>query len=205
MIRNFCFQLNREIAQNSYNRADGNGDVDSPQPMGIDTKKSLLSKIHTKNQYIRRLLCENEALRHQIDKLNERNLQLDICLKQTTNQLTKANSDIVELKRQNNLSADDIMMLNQRLDEIGQEMHYMEKEKLKYQTDILFLGQEIHKRVNKWNDALRKKRERAPQLTTGFMEQQMGQKPTHVYQEIKNVDDSKRVDEVIILSQVYQL
>lgn len=96
--------------------------------------------------------------------LNEKNVQLDICLKQTTNRLTKANSDLLELQRQNSISADDILILNNKIKDISQQMCNMEKEKVKYQTDILFLGQEIHRRVDRWNDALRHKRDKDPRV-----------------------------------------
>lgn len=194
--------MNREIAEINYNRGNGNGDIDLLHPMGIETKKSLLSKIHTKNQYIRRLLCENESLRQQIDKLNEKNLQLDICLKQTTNQLTKANSDIVELRRQNSLNADETMLLNQKLEEFSKQMQSLEKEKLKYQTDLLCLGQEIHRRVNKWNDVFRKKRDRFPQLVNEIAAQQViEQSQSTIYNESKRHDEIK-IAEINILSQV---
>lgn len=139
----------------------GDGDS-SMHPMGIDMKKDLLSKIHTKNKYIKRLLCENDALRQQIDQLNEKNIQLDICLKQTTNRLTKANGDLMELKRQNSISGEDIVVLNNKIKDISQQMCTLEQEKLKYQTDISFLGQEIHKRIDQWNATLRKERKRMP-------------------------------------------
>lgn len=166
-IRCLSLQLNRELAECTYNRAPtemGDGDS-SMHPMGIDTKKDLLYKIHTKNSYIKRLLCENDSLRLQINQLNDKNIHLDICLKQTTNRLVKTNGDLMELKRQNTISAEDIVVLNNKIAEISQQMCVLEKEKLKYQTDILFLGQEIHKRVDRWQEALKEKRQRQPTPT----------------------------------------
>lgn len=173
--------------------------------MGIDTKKDLLSKIHTKNKYIKRLLCENDSLRQQIDQLNEKNIQLDICLKQTTNRLAKANGDLMELKRQNTIGAEDIAVLNNKIRDISQQMCNMEKEKLKYQTDILFLGQEIHKRVDRWNDALRNKRQRMPAEAVCLSDDGADVNELHLRRvpAIKVVDTENDRLEVSILSQVF--
>lgn len=209
LFPNFCsFQLNHEIAHNVYNRGTGIGDADSSaHPMGIDTKKDLLSRIHTKNKYIKRLLCENDSLRQQIDTLNEKNVQLDICLKQTTNRLTKANSDLLELQRQNSISADDILILNNKIREISQQMCNMEKEKVKYQTDILFLGQEIHKRVDRWNDALRHKREKEPRVQNASVSDDEGAHligndlmRENIRQDLKELEKDRM--EISVLSQV---
>lgn len=201
-------QLNREIAQNVYNRgadSGGGADVDSLHPMGIDTKKDLLSRIHMKNKYIKRLLCENESLRHDIDMQNEQNIQLDICLRQTTDRLTKAHSDLLELNRQNTISAEEIVILNNKIKDISRQMTIMEKDKLKYRNDILFLGQEIHKRVDKWNDTLRTKRGNLAgtrQDVDGAMDTSKGRVSSHANEFYDaNVGDGEH-SEISVLSQV---
>lgn len=183
----------------------GDGDSSIMHPMGIDTKKDLLFKIHTKNKYIKRLLCENDALRQQIDQLNEKNMQLDICLRQTTNRLTKTNSDLMELKRQNTISADDIVVLNAKIRDISQQMCKMEKEKLKYQTDILLLGQEIHRRMDRWGEVLQTKRQRSSPAESNVPSEQFEPKErrTMTAKSVQGSTEHNRL-EVTVLSQVRQ-
>lgn len=161
------FQLNREIAQHVFNRkestengtghASNGGDMDSLQPLEIDKKKDLLYKIYVKNKYIKRLLSENEALREDIERQKEEILLLNVSLKQTTHKLTKTIGDLSEQKNRNHMTADDMADLHAKINSVREQMTRIESDKQKYKHDVLYLGDEIQKKINQWNDLLKRK------------------------------------------------
>lgn len=134
-----------------------NGDADSLQPLAIDTKKDLLYKIHVKNQYIKRLLGENEALKVEIDQQKEQILLLNVSLKQTAHKLSKAIGDLSEQKSRNHMTADDMTDLHAKINAVQEQMTRIELDKQKYKHDVLYLGDEIQKKINQWNELLKKK------------------------------------------------
>lgn len=162
------WQLNREIAQHVYNKkptsnedgpvnASNSGDADSLHPLSIDTKKDLLYKIHIKNKYIKRLLGENETLKVEIDRQNEEILLLNVSLKQTAHKLTKSIADLLEQKNRNHMTADDMADLHTKINSVREQMTRIECDKQKYKHDVLYLGDEIQKKINQWNELLKQK------------------------------------------------
>lgn len=160
-------QLNREIAQHVFNKKASNkdrtvnvsnsGDADSPQPFSIDTKKDLLYKIHVKNKYIKRLLSENDAMKEEIDRQKEEILILNVSLKQTAHRLTKAIGDLSEQTIRQHMTADDMTDLHAKINSVREQMTQIEYDKQKYKNDVLYLGEEIQKKINQWNELLKKK------------------------------------------------
>lgn len=160
-------QLNREIAQHVYNKkpsnedatinASNSGDADSLQPLSIDTKKDLLYKIHIKNKYIKRLLGENETLKVEIDRQKEEILLLNVSLKQTAYKLTKSIADLSEQKNRNHMTNDDMADLHSKINSVREQMTRIECDKQKYKHDVLYLGDEIQKKINQWNELLKLK------------------------------------------------
>lgn len=163
----FRWQLNREIAQHIFNKkasnedgtvnASNSADADSLQPLAIDTKKDLLCKIHVKNKYIKRLLSENDALKEEIERQKEQILVLNVSLKQTAHKLTKAIGDLSEQKSRNHMTADDMADLHAKINSVREQMTRIEFDKQKYKHDVLYLGDEIQKKINQWNELLRRK------------------------------------------------
>lgn len=150
--------MNRELAQNVYSKSLADTtDGDSLQPMAIDTKKELFLKIHLKNKYIKRLLCENDALKMEIQQQNEKIVDLNVDLKQTVHKLNRALNELTEQKQQNTLSTDDIATLHTKIIEVRNQMKKIEQDKSKYKTDILFLGEEIRKKIEQWHEILKNK------------------------------------------------
>lgn len=160
-------QLNREIAQHVFNKKTSNedgtiqtansGDTDSLQPLAIDTKKDLLYKIHVKNTYIKRLLSENEALKADVDRQNEQILLLNVSLKQTTHKLAKAMGDLSDQKNRNHMTADDMADLHAKINSVREQITRIESDKQKYKHDVQYLGDEIQKKINQWNELLKRK------------------------------------------------
>lgn len=154
----FRNQLNREIAQSVYNKSSADAaDSDSTQPLRIDTKKDLLYKIHIKNKYIKRLLCEYGALKDENERLKEQVLMLNVNLKQAAHKLTEAIIESMEQKRQHHLSTDDIVSLHTKIIDVRQEMARIETDKQQFKRDILNLGDEIQRKIDQWNEKLKKK------------------------------------------------
>lgn len=159
--------MNREIAQYVYNNKSAlevenanvasNADAESLQPLTIDTKKDLLYKIHTKNKYIKRLLSENDALKEETERQSEQILLLNVSLKQTAHKLTKAIGDLLEQKKRNHMTADDMADLHAKINTVREQMTRIEHDKQKYKHDVLYLGDEIQKKINQWNEMLKKK------------------------------------------------
>lgn len=212
-------ELNREIAQHVFNKSvtTENGatngalhstDADSLQPLAIETKKDLLYKIHVKNKYIKRLLSENEALKANIEKQNEQILLLNVSLKEKTHKLTKAIAELSEQKNRNHMTNDDIADLHAKINCVREQMTRIDVDKQKYKNDVLYLGDEIQKKINQWNELLKKK----------YNNYQANEKPTsdhiniieHFDDDIEHVAsgirESSRYDEnrfeVNVLSQV---
>lgn len=160
-------QLNREIAQHIFNKKSSNedgtvnasnsADADSLQPLAIDTKKDLLCKIHVKNKYIKRLLSENDALKEEIEHHKEQILVLNVSLKQMAHKLTNAIGDLSEQKSRNHMTADDMADLHVKINSVREQMTRIEMDKQKYKHDVLYLGDEIQKKINQWNELLRRK------------------------------------------------
>ncbi|XP_055318324.1 uncharacterized protein LOC129576756 [Sitodiplosis mosellana] len=163
-------ELNREIAQHVFNKkattnnedgtvnASNSADADSSlHPLAIDTKKDLLCKIHVKNKYIKRLLSENDALKEEIGRQQEQILVLNVSLKQTAYKLTKAIGDLSEQKSRNHMTADDMADLHAKINSVREQMTRIEFDKQKYKHDVLYLGDEIQKKINQWNELLRRK------------------------------------------------
>lgn len=137
--------------------ASNGADADSLQPLAIDTKKDLLYKIHVKNQYIKRLLGENDKLKVEIDQQKEQILLLNVSLKQTAHKLSKAIGDLSEQKSRNHMTADDMADLHAKINSVQEQMTRIEQDKQKYKHDVLYLGDEIQKKINQWNELLKKK------------------------------------------------
>ncbi|XP_031640558.1 myosin heavy chain, striated muscle-like [Contarinia nasturtii] len=160
-------ELNREIAQHVCNKkasnddgtvnASNGGEADSLQPLTVDTKKDLLYKIHIKNKYIKRLLSENDALKVEIDQQKEQVLMLNVSLKQTAHKLAQAIGDLSEQKTRNHMTADDMANLHAKINSVREQMTQIERDKQKYKHDVLYLGDEIQKKINQWNELLQKK------------------------------------------------
>lgn len=166
-------QLNREIAHNVYNKAftdenDGNAVVggrdgagvivnDSSQSLGIDTKKDLLYKIHIKNKYIKRLLCEHSALIETNNRQRDEILMLNVSLKQSAHKLTETLAELIEQKEQNRVSADDIARLHRKIIDVRRQMSRIEQDKRQYKNDIVCMGNEIQKKIDQWNSMLQSK------------------------------------------------
>lgn len=157
----FRSQLNREIAEYVYNKKAESGagvtDTDPVQSIANETKKDLLYKIHVKNKYIKRLLSENDLLKEKIDHQNEKILLLNVSLKQTAHKLNKAIGDLTEQKQQNHMTVDDIADLHAKINSVREQMTRIELDKQKYKHDVLYLGDEIQKKINQWNEVLKKK------------------------------------------------
>lgn len=164
--------MNREIAQYVYNKKASNDDtsvntsahigdaaVDSPKTLAIETKKDLLSKIHVKNKYIKRLIIENDAHKEEINRQKEQILLLNVSLKQTAHKLTKAIGDLLEQKKQNHMTANDMADLHAKINSVREQMTRIEYDKQKYKHDVLYLGDEIQKKINHWNEMLKRKYE----------------------------------------------
>lgn len=163
------WQLNREIAQHVFNKkastedsgtvnASNNADADSALlPLAVDTKRDLLYKIHVKNKYIKRLLSENEALKEEIEQQKQQILVLNVSLKQTTHKLTKAIGELSEQKNQNHMTADDMTDLHAKINSVREQMTRIEMDKQKYKHDVLYLGDEIQKKIIQWNEMLKRK------------------------------------------------
>lgn len=159
--------MNREIAQHVFNKKASNedgtiqtansGDTDSLQPLVIDTKKDLLYKIHVKNKYIKRLLSENETLKADIDRQNEQILLLSVSLKQTTHKLAKATGELAYQKTRNHMTADDMADLHAKINSVREQITRIESDKQKYKHDVQYLGEEIQKKINQWNELLKRK------------------------------------------------
>lgn len=159
--------MNREIAQHVFNKktsnedgtvnASNSADAESLQPSSVDTKKDLLYKIHIKNKYIKRLLSENEALKAEIDEQKEHVLMLNVSLKQTAHKLSHAVADLSEQKTRNHMTADDMANLHAKINSVREQMTQIERDKQKYKHDVLYLGDEIQKKINQWNELLQKK------------------------------------------------
>lgn len=139
---------------NASNSADADSSL---HPLAIDTKKDLLCKIHVKNKYIKRLLSENDALKAEIDRQKEQILVLNVSLKQTAHKLTKAMGDLSEQKSRNHMTADDMADLHAKINSVREQMTRIEYDKQKYKHDVLYLGDEIQKKINQWNELLRRK------------------------------------------------
>lgn len=161
--------MNREIAQNVYNKAftdeiggnaaatGGAGVDDSSQSLGIDTKKDLLYKIHIKNKYIKRLLCEHSALIETNNRQRDEILMLNVSLKQSAHKLTETLAELIEQKKQNRMSADDIARLHKKITDVRRQMSRIEQDKRQYKNDIVCLGNEIQKKIDQWNGMLQTK------------------------------------------------
>lgn len=134
---------------------DAEADGDSSQLMGIDTTKNLLYKIHIKNKYIKRLLCENSVLKEENNRQTEQILLLNVNLKQTAHKLTKAIGEMFDQKRQNRLSTDDIAHLHTKIANVRKQMARIERDKRKYKHNIVYLGEEIQNKILQWNDVLK--------------------------------------------------
>lgn len=160
-------ELNREIAQHVFNKnvttengaknALNSTDADSLQPLAIETKRDLLYKIHVKNKYIKRLLSENDVLKADIEKQNEQILLLNVSLKEKTHKLTKAIAELSEQKNRNHMTDDDMADLHAKINSVREQMTQSENDKQKYKNDVLYLGDEIQKKINQWNELLKKK------------------------------------------------
>lgn len=184
-------QLNREIAQHVFNKKGStenttanvvnNTDADSIQPLAIDTKKDLLYKIHVKNKYIKRLLSENEALKANIEEQKEQILLLNVGLKEKSHKLNKAIAELSEQTNRNHMTADDMADLHAKINSVREQMTRIEVDKQKYKHDVLYLGDEIQKKINQWNTLLKKK----------YNSHQTNERPTtDTIQSIRNFDDS---------------
>lgn len=157
--------MNREIAEYVYNKkystetSGGNAttDTDLLQSMASETKKDLLYKVHVKNKYIKRLLGENDSLKEEINQQNEQILLLNVSLKQTAYKLNKAIGDLTEQKQQNHMTVDDIADLHEKINSVREQMGRIEEDKQKYKHDVLYLGDEIQKKINQWNEVLKRK------------------------------------------------
>lgn len=148
---------NKSASETGALDATNNTDVDTFQPLAIETKKDLLYKIHVKNKYIKRLLGENGALKEEIERQNDQILLLNVSLKQTAHKLTKAIGDLLEQKKQNHMTADDMADLHAKINSVREQMTRIEHDKQKYKHDVLYLGDEIQKKINQWNEMLKKK------------------------------------------------
>lgn len=164
-ICSFSGQLNREIAEYVYNKkssieaSGGNAttDTDLLESMASETKKDLLCKIHVKNKYIKRLLSENDSLKEEVNQQNEQILLLNVSLKQTVHKLNKAIGDLMEQKQQNHMTVDDIADLHAKINSVREQMTRIEEDKQKYKNDVLYLGDEMQKKINQWNEVLKRK------------------------------------------------
>lgn len=164
-ICSFSEQLNREIAEYVYNKkssteASGGNvttDTDLLQSMASETKKDLLYKVHVKNKYIKRLLSENDALQEDVNQKTEQILLLNVSLKQTAHKLNKAIGDLTEQKQQNHMSVDDVADLHAKINGVREQMARIEEDKQKYKHDVLYLADEIQKKINQWNEVLKRK------------------------------------------------
>lgn len=103
------------------------------------------------------MLCENDALKAQIQQQNEKILELNITLRETAHKLKQAITELVQQKRQNIFSTDDIASLHTQIIEVRNQMKRIEQDKSKYKNDILFLGEEIRKKMEQWHDILKNK------------------------------------------------
>lgn len=159
--------MNREIAQHVFNKKASNedgtiqtansGDTDSLQPLAIETKRDLLYKIHVKNKYIKRLLSENEALKADVDRQKEEILLLNVSLKQTTHKLAQAMGELSDQKNRNHLTADDMADLHAKINSVREQIARIESDKQKYKHDVQYLGDEMQKKINQWNELLKRK------------------------------------------------
>lgn len=163
-------QLNREIAQNVYNKAyadenDGQATIasggagvdDSSQSLGIDTKRDLLYKIHIKNKYIKRLLCEHGALIETNSRQRDEILMLNVSLKQSAHKLAETLAELIEQKKQNRMYAEDIARSHKKIIDVRRQMARIEQDKRQYKNDIVCLGDEIQKKIDQWNGMLQSK------------------------------------------------
>lgn len=157
--------MNREIAECVFNKTSsteasgGNAttDTDLLQSMASETKKDLLYKVHVKNKYIRRLLGENDSLKQEVNEQNEQILLLNVSLKQAAHKLNKAIGDLTEQTQRNHMTVDDVADLHAKINSVREQMSRIEEDKQKYKHDVLYLGDEIQKRINQWNEVLRRK------------------------------------------------
>lgn len=114
-----------------------------------------------KNKYIKRLLIENEAHKDEINRQNEQILMLNISLKQTSHKLNQAIVDLTEQKQRNHMNSGDMSELHVKLTSVRDQMTRIEEDKQTYTQNILHLGDEIHKKINQWNDLLKLKYQNA--------------------------------------------
>lgn len=110
-----------------------------------------------KNKYIKRLIGENDALKHETEQQKEQILMLNVSLKQTAHKLSKAIGDLSEQKSRNNMTTDDMADLHAKINTVQEQMTRIEYDKQKYKHDVLYLGDEIQKKINQWNELLKKK------------------------------------------------
>lgn len=110
-----------------------------------------------KNKYIKRLLSENDALKEEIEHDKEQILVLNVSLKQMAHKLNKAIGDLSEQKSRNHMTSDDMADLHAKINSVREQMTRIEMDKQKYKHDVLYLGDEIQKKINQWNELLRRK------------------------------------------------
>lgn len=160
--------MNREIAENVYNKAlrtdqneektlsgndsGENNDLFSAQQN--ESRKDLLYRIHLKNKYIKRLLCEHGSMIEMNAKQKEEILLLHVSLKQKNHQLEKAIAELITEKQSNRLNAENVDKLQNKIASVRKRMTKIEQEKRKYKNDIICLGEEIQKKINHWNELL---------------------------------------------------
>lgn len=148
--------------------ARGGGDTagadDSSDTLGIDTKKELLYRIHLKNKYIKRLLCEHSALIETTTRQRNEILTLNVSLKQSAHRLAETLAALLEQKQLNRSSAEDIERLHKKIADIKRQMARIEQDKRQYKNDIECLGEEIQKKIKHWNRMLQSKYENINEL-----------------------------------------
>lgn len=110
-----------------------------------------------KNKYIKRLLSENETLKVDVDRQNEQILLLNVSLKQTTHKLAKAMGDLSDQRNRNHLTADDMADLHAKINSVREQITRIELDKQKYKHDVQYLGDEMQKKINQWNELLKRK------------------------------------------------
>lgn len=85
---------------------------------------------------------------------------LNISLKHTAHKLNQAIADLSEEKQQNHVHSDDMNDLHAKLSNFREQMTRIEEDKHMYKQNILHLGDQIHTKINQWNELLMLKYER---------------------------------------------
>lgn len=170
----FRLQLNREIAQNIYNRAlvddndddggssSGGGTIEGSDKLQWNAvgKKDLVRRIHMKNDHIKRLMCEYDVLHDENKRMKQELLTLNVTVKQLNRQLNESNAELNEQNELNRQSNEAIVILQKEVNAVRSRMSRIEGDKRKYKKEILALGHEIEAKMKIWNKLLEERHEK---------------------------------------------